>query len=484
MMPVLARDGATFCWYAQGLAANGISYLNDPQAQQHPLYPALILIVQQGLVLIGVEESPLRWQIAGQLISFISGALVVWLMIRVTREIAQQLSLVTTPQTLALVAGLLTAWLPLHVHLSVDVLSDAMHLALYLLGIDQILRLRAWPAALGAGLAAGLAFLVRPEGGAIALGAASVLLAMRNRLGWSAMLWRGACLGFGVILCVAPYWVTTGSISLKKNPVEWLLGEEVAVVAPDQNDALAKLETVELPPAAVPFSVAYQTGRAGRLLLPLLGLMGLLLLRRFLFQSTLIGLMTCGMIHFSLLVWLQTQYHYLAPRHTLVLVVLITPAAAYALLWILQQLSSRRSAQVGLCVGLSVPLLLYNLRIPNGGDGYLREVADWLVVHEPEIKQRRLMAGSGPLRVAFYTGAKPVRWHENDQVTAEQIATQMIGEQADYFVIELGSGFEQMGNDERLKMLKELPELKKRLTEIRAIASQGHPELRIYRIEE
>lgn len=483
-LPILSRDGALFCWYAQELGEAGTAYLQSEQAQQHPLYPALILIVKRGLMLVGVADSPLLWQFAGQTVSWLSGVVVVWLMVRVTSLIARQLGLQHTASTVGLTAGVLTAWLPMHVHLSVDVLSDELHLALYLLGIDQMLRLRDWPSAIGVGFAAGLAFLVRPEGGAIALGAGSTLLGLRAVLGWRGLLFRGALLAASLLLCLAPYWFLTGALSTKKNPLPWMVGEEVAQAeSPTQHEfALAKLEMVELPPAAIPFSVAYQTGRAGRLVLPLLGLIGLWHLRRHLLGPVLVGPLTCAAIHFSLLVVLQGVYQYLAPRHTLVLVALLTPAAAIALLEILGRLRASVAARAGVILVIAGTLVWYNLRLPNGADAYIRTLPDVLTAIDAQISQRRVMAGSGLQRAAFYAGAIPVRWHENDQLTAEQIATQMLGERADYFLIETGPGFEREGNEQRVADLERLPALAGRFERIKMLSPKPGVELYVYRI--
>ena len=492
-LPIISRDGAQFCWYAQGLDAHGLSYLRSEQAQQHPLYPALILMVHSGMRLV-LGEQPIVWQGAGQLVSWLSGLAVVWLMMRVTTLIVQQLGLAQAARTVGLVAGVLTAWLPLHVHLSVDVLSDELHLALYLLGIDQMLRLRDWPAAIGVGFAAGLAFLVRPEGGAIALGAGSTLLCLRGVLGWRGLLLRGMLVGVSLLLCIAPYWYLTGALTHKKNPLPWMVGEEVArcELTPDSaapeslasgDPAYAKLETVTLPAVSIPFSVAYQTGRAGRVVLPLLGLIGLWRLRKFLLGPVLVGPLTCAGIHFSLLMVLQSAYHYLAPRHTLVLIALLTPAAALVLIEIMQRLSVNRAAQAGVLLVLAWPLVWYNLRLPNGADAYIRDLGRYLgMEYIPNITQQRLMSGSGLQRVAFYTGATPVHWHENDQLTGERIATQMLGERADYFLIETGPGFERAGNAERIAQLQQAPALADRLTLVAEFEPTPGVELHVFRL--
>lgn len=481
-LPILSRDGAQFCWYAQHLAEDGLTYLQSPLAKQHPLYPLLIMLVQRGLGGVGFA-GPESWQWAGQIVSFVSGLCVVLLTIRITVELVRQLALPLEPRLTGLIGGVLCAWMPLHTHLSVDVLSDELHLAFYLLGIDQILRLRDWRAAVGAGLAAGLAFWVRPEGGAIALGAGSALLAWRSVLGWRKLWVRTALLGISLFVCVGAYWLLTGNLSAKKNPLPWMVGETVV-----QQDAgtsgieLAKLEMMDLPAPAVPLSVVYQMGRAGRIVVPLLGILGLWQVRRRLLGAVLIGPLTCGVIHFSLLVVLQSVYHYLAPRHTLVLVALLTPLGAMALVEGLRRLSDQRGLQIGILVAIALPLGWYNLRLPNGADLYIRDVARWMIAHDDQIAQRRVMTGSGLLRVAFYSGAIPVQWHENDQTSAKQIATQMLGEQADYFLIETGPGFEREGNEIRIAALLEESEVRDRLTLVQTLDVGSNVKLLVFRL--
>jgi hypothetical protein len=481
-LPILSRDGAQFCWYAQHLADEGLTYLQSPLARQHPLYPMLIMLVQRGLGGVGCS-GPESWQWAGQAVSLVSGLCVVLLTIRITAELIRQLELPLDPRLTGMVAGVLCAWMPLHTHLSVDVLSDELHLAFYLLGIDQMLRLRDWRAAVGAGFAAGLAFWVRPEGGAIALGAGSALLALRNVLGWRKLLVRAALLGVSLCVCVGAYWLLTGNFSAKKNPLPWMVGEKVV-----QRDAgvleveLAKLEMMELPPPIVPLSVVYQMGRAGRIVVPLLGILGLWHVRRKLLGAVLIGPLSCAVIHFSLLVVLQSVYHYLAPRHTLVLVALLTPLGAIALVEGLRRLSAQRAVQVGIIAAIALPLCWYNLRLPNGADRYIRGVARWMIAHDDQIAQRRVMTGSGLLRVAFYSGAVPVQWHENDQTSAEQIATQMLGERADYFLIETGPGFEREGNQARITALLEESVVRERLELVQTLDVGSNVKLLVFRL--
>lgn len=470
-MPILARDGATFCWYARDLGQQGLAFLRDPSTRQHPLFPALILAVERTARLLGGVDVPLTWQRSGQLIAWLSGLAVVALVGAVTHRLVCRLRLPLDERLATLGAMLLAAVLDLNVWLSADVMSDQLHLAFYLAAVWFLLKLDTLPAALGCGLLSGLAFLTRQEGLVPVLAGLVALVTMRRQTAWPKLAARAGVLLLGFLVCAAPYWVAVGRFSAKKDPLDVLRQEASAAlgrpsleppIAPVSDDpgvlTLAKLETQHLPWYALLPQALYKLLRAGRVVIPLLALLPLVNLRRRLLDPVLSGLTTCLAGHLALTLVLLKQYGYLDPRHMLVAVLLLLPLAGmqlsrgFSLLW-----QFHRPRLAGALVAVFVlPLAVYALRVPNSGDRFIADAARWLAAHDPHAASQRLLSGASLKRLAFYTDLRWEPWTEEpDQypTLAEQIRSGGPGYFAIESVIQGDSGFERAGNRELVAKL-------------------------------
>ncbi len=491
-MPALARDGVTFCWYARELGARGVEYLRSADAVQHPLYPAAILGVQRVALSLGAPDLPTTWQRAGQVVSLACGMAVVALSGLMARRLARALQLPLNADSCGLLGAGLAAIVPLNVALSADVMSDELHLALYLATLTLALApLRLLPALL-AGACGGLAFLTRPEGLVAPLAVITAILAplVWRRSGGA----RGASVPArsratavvavcaGVLVCAAPYWLLTGRLSPKKDPIEWLRhelfsgrpaesGERLGVLDGGRGEqnagpaagldgsriSLAKLTSRDFAWWQIVPEVLHQTLRCGRVVLPLLALAPLLALRRRLLADPLLPLSAAFAAHFGLLALLVGRAGYLDPRHTLVLIALLTPLAAMQLarivaLAIAARRLAARVALHGLAGGLVLPLALYSLRVPNAADAYLPAAAGRLRAEYPDIAGQTLLCGSGPKRIAFYAGMRWLSWPEQPE-HFKSLRRQILDNRVDWFAIVTGGGDETAGNDEALRQV-------------------------------
>ena len=495
-IPCIARDSVQFCWYARDLGERGLAYLREPTTHQHPLFPVLVLGAQRIARACGAADTPMTWQYSGQAVSWIAGMAVVVLAGAMTLRIVRRLDLPVDASKATCAALLLAGLLPLNIWLSAEIMSDELHLALYLLGAWALLKLDSVKASALCGLAGGLAFLTRPEGMVVVLAGLVVLLADRG-VRWSARIGRGMTLVGVFLACALPYWVAVGKLSPKKNPLDWLRGGEVALRAPADGGAcvagvgwqttagtepgryttvgtetgryssagagpgryswgavLAKLELLHLKwYALVPYALE-ALFRGGRVVVPLLAVFALFSLRRRLLSVPLIGASACVAGHFALTLVLLARHHYLAPRHMLVIVMLLVPFAAALLAWLLAQAEKRASrALKALVVVCVLPLALYSLRQPNFGDRFLVDAAHWLADCDPDVGSLTLMSGSSHRRIAFYTGATWLYWYEAPNYITG-LRDQILEQQPDYFVIETGRGFEREGNS---RVVEELP---------------------------
>lgn len=495
LIPCIARDSVTFCWYARDLGTQGAAFLREPTTHQHPLYPLALLGVQRLYRALGAPDSPTTWQYAGQTVSWLAGVAVILLTGAVTFALTRRLSVATSPDSIHTpVSGaapgaqhlitfppdhlitstapaarhatiftlLLAALLPLNTWLSVEPMSDELHVMCYLLGVWALLDPARLRRAALAGLAAGLAFLTRPEG-AVIVAAALIAQAAAPRVTLLKRIANMAATALLFLACAAPYWLVVGTLSPKKTPFGWLGGEHSALLTPALPLAqipaigtalLAKLELIELPwYALVPWAL-YILFRAGRLIVPAIALYPFVALRRHWLRPPLIGLNACLAGHFALTVYLLARHHYLSQRHMLPLIMLLIPFAGIALARAYEFSATLRWPSIvrTLVIASFIVLGGYSLRQPNYGDRYLPQVAAWLQERDPQIAQRTLMSGSSHRRLAFYTGAQWIYWWEAPDADY-LLREQLLRDHPDYFTLEFGGGYERKGNEQAIHAL-------------------------------
>lgn len=474
-MPCLSRDGVVFCNYARDLGQRGLSLLRDPQVQQHPLYPAAILFVERVASLFGAPDTPMTWQRSGQLVSIVAGLGIVLIVGALAVRLVRELKLPANPAAVGWVAALLAAILPLNAALSADVMSDQPHALLYLLGLFLTMRLVRGPAAIATGWLAGLAFLTRPEGAAVVPAAWAAILARRGELGWRRVATLAGLVAAGFALLAGPYWALTGRISAKKSPLELLSAGRLpggirdaprdpsAGELPGDRLTLARLKLVELPPYAWLPWVLYTLLRAGRVVVVAFGLAAAWHLRAKLLSGTLVGWTTAGLLHLALTTALLGRWHYLAPRHLLVVVLLLVPFAALAFVHVWSQAHGRlRPWLRGGLVGCVLVLVGYAIRIPNGADAHLRRMATWIEQHVARQPRRTLISGWSQTRVAFYAGLAFEHWSE-DPGEIESLVRMIAGHERPLVLLEAGPGYERQAHLAALKALQEDPRLAGRI---------------------
>ena len=455
-LPVLARDGVVFCQYARDLGQQGVAFLRSPDAQQHPLFPTLILATERIARLCGAADTPWTWQRCGQVVSGLAGLAVVALAGALTLRVIRRLQLPVDERGPVLLAMLMAALMDLNIWLSADVMSDQVHLVFYLGAVWLLLKLDSLPAALGCGLCAGLAFLTREEGVVPIAAGFVVLVANWRKQGTRKQLARGGVLLAGFLLCVLPYWTVIGGFSQKKTPHDVLKGEETAAaerrpldVAPlpaspllpdGEGNAftLARLETMDLDWYAVLPVVLYKILRAGRVVIPLLAVLPLIKLRRRLLGPELIGLTSCAGGHLMLVSMLLSRYGYASTRHMLVIVLLLVPFAAILLGQVVQTMRRRREAAIGVVVTVAclLPLLPYALRMPASKDRFLVGATQQLMAHDPEPNTAVLFGTSTTRRIAFYADMPWRRWPIEPTDTAGAISDLGVRQRA-YVALEL-----------------------------------------------
>ena len=163
---IVSRDAIGFIGMARTFAEGDVGRMLEHA--QHPFYPFLVALTHFGGG---------GWIEAGRTVSVLAGALAVIPLYLLTRA--------AFSPGLALVAGLLFAFLPSAASQSADVLTEPTYVAVCLAGLYCAYR-AAWRGSASAGallgLFAGLAYLTRPEGGGIfLLGAGALLVSLFAR---------------------------------------------------------------------------------------------------------------------------------------------------------------------------------------------------------------------------------------------------------------------------------------------------------------
>lgn len=491
-LPALSRDGVTFCWYARALGEQGAAYLRTPAAQQHPLYPLLILGAQRTARACGAPDSPWTWQRSGQAVAWLAGLAVVALTGALTARLARQLELPIDRRSAVLLAMGMATLLDVNVWLSADVMSDQVHIAFYLAAVLMLVNLDSWRVALGCGLCAGLAFLTRQEGFLpVAAGLLTVAAWARTASATAARATRGQlatralALLAGFLLLAAPYWMTVGRFSTKKDPLDVLRQPvaRTADAAPRQT-AGTLTNSVTLVPRAL-----YKVLRAGRVVIPLLAVLPLLSLRGRLWRRELAGWSTCLVGHFILGTLLLGRYGYLDPRHVLIVVMLLLPLAAMQLSRAVSLLCElhRPGRAAALAALLLLPLALYSLRLPNAKEGFLVDAARWLVAHDPGIKTKRLLCASSPRRTAFYADMQWDVWYD-DFLDYADLARRLKSGPPGYFAIEVVTtgderkSSETTGNRDIVNRLTNDPEVTPHLRQVHAVPSLRGTELLLFEL--
>ncbi len=195
---VIHNDGPTFLEIANQIAAGDWSAaLTHPY---HPFYPFLIALARN---LTG------DWESAAITCSVVGGAIAVLALYLFLRD--------AFDARVAWVAGLIFAVTPYAVRFSSDVESEGVYLAFFLLAVVSLYRSltdKGRGYALAAGVLAGFAYLVRPEGmGVVIVGAglagAQVIRQRRSLRAWVGWM-LASCGGFALV--AGPYLVMIQSI--------------------------------------------------------------------------------------------------------------------------------------------------------------------------------------------------------------------------------------------------------------------------------
>ncbi|MCH7870403.1 MAG: glycosyltransferase family 39 protein [Planctomycetes bacterium] len=375
----ISVDSALFIEFAQRLAVEPLDALRH--YDQHPAYPALILAVHT-CVAPFIADGNAGWILAGRLAAIAGSLAAVCGMYWFARRLYDR--------RCGLIAAAMLALLPDACRFGGSVLSDLPHLALYLFGMAALVagcrKDRAILLPLAAGFS-GLAFLTRPEGGAVlVIGVATVLLRSGRPVARRLML---AGVMLAVFFAIAgPYQIATGSLMHKKSLWE-LFGFGALIVSGTSGPAHLPHGFSSAASVPMPIELLYQWFRAGQVVYVVLAIIGLAVWRPRGIRARILG---CAIgVHVLVLSALSMSYGYLDRRHALVLAALSLPLAAAGVWWLAWTFAGRaparrvwRTRTIVVIVALSAictgPWLL---RPINAGEEHVVASAGWLRANTP-----------------------------------------------------------------------------------------------------
>lgn len=208
---VPALDGLKFLSVAR-------QFQNQPLADvvrgsdQHPLYPALVAVVEPAFASI-MGPGPETWRVAAQGVSAVASLLLLVPLYCFARALFDE--------RVALIAAFIYILLPVPAEVGRDVLANAVGLCATFFSLwlgARAIRTGRWPSAMAAGLAGGLGFLARPEA---ILAPLAIGLAWGARAVWARefrALFRSfapLALAVGTLICVGSYATVKGQVSEK-----------------------------------------------------------------------------------------------------------------------------------------------------------------------------------------------------------------------------------------------------------------------------
>ena len=372
---IISVDSALFIEYARALGEDVLAALRG--YDQHPLYPALIRLCHEPVRWLG-GDGPGGWIAAGRIVA-IAGSLGA---ILATYWLGTRLY----DRRRGLLAAFFLAVLPDACRYGADVLSDLPHLALYLTGLAALLtgmQTRRYRYLMLAAVAAGLAFLVRPEGASVLVVGVIVLLLHRA---WPLGRRIGLIVAMVAVFqcCTGPYQLATGKLVPKKSPVELLkIGKASSIERPPTVEAEGISYAASLP---VSVDVPRQWFRSSRVVYALLAILGAIVARPRGVGAVIVA--AAFGLHLLLLCALESRHGYLDRRHALILTAVSLPVAAACVHWLAGRIGQRSGSSLvrkRVATGIVVFCLAVTARwlfVPIGpGYEHVAASARWLAAN-------------------------------------------------------------------------------------------------------
>jgi 4-amino-4-deoxy-L-arabinose transferase-like glycosyltransferase len=323
---MVSRDTVVFVDYAKAFATGPLTALAE--RDQHPLFPALVLLTQNlRQTVFKVSSSPEAWAMSAQIVACVGGLFCVVILYGLVKWLWGERA--------GLWAALWMAMVPEACHLSSDGLSDMPHLAFYLLALSLALRgflLPCKKSLVAAAMVSGVAYLMRPEGGELFVLVIAGLCRYPRAFPIRQRLFLGAAACGAFLLMAGPYMAVTGQLVQKKSLLDMFqLERESGLPATfawiDAPMLAADGKALSLPRAVN--TIIEKSIRATRVSYVVLFALAAVPVLRPRFKKGLVPILGgAAALHGLVLLGLGTKFGYVSMRHTMILVAIMLIVAA------------------------------------------------------------------------------------------------------------------------------------------------------------
>jgi hypothetical protein len=328
---------------------DGKSRLEVIRSVEHPPgYPSAIILMSWLVRPLMGGTTTESMALSAQLVSAISALLLVFPLFFLTRRLFDR--------NTAFAAVAIFEVLPVFVEVTSDGISDGLFLltaawAIWFAvrALEQERTRAAFLFALGAGAFCGVGYIIRPDAAIVATAIgltffAGVMIRRLRRGGWRLPFVAGLGLMLGTTVAMSPYCIAIGGLSKKMTAqaiLDVLLGNKPNPTYFRRDEA--RTPAVNLPIAAwwdpkenageskplwAAKSLWAEYSKAAHYVMPWFGLIGLLAIRRRLFDRRIVLLLLVAIVHLAVLWLMAWQVDYVSQRHTLLTVMITSTFAA------------------------------------------------------------------------------------------------------------------------------------------------------------
>jgi len=233
---LIARDGVVFIEYAKDLEIEPVQTMI--QKDQHPGYPAMILVIHKAIRLLSESESLFSWIYSAQSIALLFRLLTITVLYFIGRNLVGS--------RFSFWAILILIFLPKPAWYGSDALSDWPHLFFLATGMLLLIRAstnRRWWLFGFAGLTAGAGYLIRPECAQVivygCLWLGLQLFWAKRTLDKPKTVLALVLLLVGFLVATGPYMRLKGAVFPKKHVGEFAVNTQISQVVPSQRQLVS-----------------------------------------------------------------------------------------------------------------------------------------------------------------------------------------------------------------------------------------------------
>lgn len=414
---VIARDGVGFIEYAKNLQIAPAQTMI--QQDQHPGYPAMILVIHKAIRLLSESESLFSWIYSAQSIALVFRLLSIIVLYFIGRNLVGS--------RFSFWAVLILILLPKPAWYGSDALSDWPHLFFLATGMLLLMRAstnRRWWLFGFAGLTAGAGYLIRPECAQVivygCLWLGLQLFWAKRTLDRPKTVLALVLLLVGFLVATGPYMRLKGAVFPKKHVGEFAVNTQTSQFVPSQRQIVSN--TAGIIPSDIAGAFKKLLENIGETLMwfyvPAL-LIGIhkWLKKRKRNETETFFILALIVLNVPVMIWLYCKHGYMDVRHTLPLVVFMIffiPTGLDILAgWLNEKCLKKNNVRFGFVVltTIGIAICIPKLLKPLHYDKLIfRKAAQWL----SENTLPGDLIATPDLRITFYSEREGLHYKQQE----------------------------------------------------------------------